>query len=193
MKTPITYTPDFLFDPDTIFTSLRNELDWVQVDKVPRKEYYVNLNNTPYTYGTEPFARTYAPQAMHPMLQEVWLELELETATAFEVCFLNMYEDERCQLGWHADDSPEMDDSRPIAIVTVGAVREIWFRENPIDISSGFSSKKLFSKPLVERLSLGHGSLCLMSPGMQDTHQHRIPKADRISGPRISMTFRGIV
>ena len=42
-------------------------------------------------------------------------------------------------------------------------------------------------------LRLGHGSLCLMAPGMQDTWQHRIPKASFQCGERISLTFRGYV
>ena len=32
-----------------------------------------------------------------------------------------------------------------------------------------------------------------MKAAMQDTHVHRIPKADRVVGPRISLTFRGYV
>ena len=43
-------------------------------------------------------------------------------------------------------------------------------------------------------LTLEHGSLCLMHPGMQDTHFHRIPKSPiQAAKPRISLTFRGLV
>ena len=97
---------------------------------------------------------------------------------AFEVCFLNGYEDQKDHLGWHADDSPEMDDARPIGIISLGAEREIWFC--PQD-----------DKAAVTRIKLEHGSLCLMLPGMQDTHFHRIPKAGFVCGERISLTFRG--
>lgn len=76
-----------------------------------------------------------------------------------------------------------MDDSRPIAIVSLGAEREIWFqRADP--------ERRLITP---DKLRLGNGSLCLMAAGMQDTHQHRIPKAGRVVGPRISLTFRGTV
>ncbi len=34
------------------------------------------------------------------------------------------------------------------------------------------------------------GSLFIMPPGMQHTHEHRIPKGDRAMGGRISLTFR---
>lgn len=71
-----------------------------------------------------------------------------------------------------------MDASRPIAIVSFGVEREIWFR--PIN-----------SVNEITKLKLQHGSLCVMAPGMQDTHQHRIPKAGFQCGERISLTFRG--
>lgn len=48
-------------------------------------------------------------------------------------------------------------------------------------------------KPPVESLLLQSGSLCLMAPGMQDTHEHRIPKVGAIVGERISLVFRGYV
>ena len=112
----------------------------------------------------------------------IWELAELYAGYEFDVCFLNGYENGRDHLGWHADDSPEMDDARPIAIVSLGAEREIWFRD--------IRSYETGINP--EKLLLGNGSLCLMQPGMQDTHQHRIPKSPRHDcGPRISFTFRG--
>jgi alkylated DNA repair dioxygenase AlkB len=56
------------------------------------------------------------------------------------MAFLNLYRDGSDYLSWHADDSDEMDDSRPIAIVSIGPMqlpnskkkpfREIWFAKN---------------------------------------------------------------
>lgn len=101
---------------------------------------------------------------------------------SFEVCFLNRYLDQSDHLGWHADDSPEMDDARPIAVISLGVEREIWFRPIPV---KGEPPQE------VSKVRLGHGSLFLMHPGMQETHQHRIPKASSLCGERISLTFRG--
>ena len=55
----------------------------------------------------------------------------------------------------------------------------------------GPNNESTHSSP--ERVKLGHGSLRVMEAGMQDIHVHRIPKADRVVGPRISLTFRGYV
>ena len=180
MMAPITYRPGFIADPDAAFTTLWNELGWVRHGMVPRREYYANDVDSSYSYGKVEFAREYPPQPWHPLMRDIQAAVEAELGARMEVCFLNGYEHNRDQLGWHADDSPEMDDARPIAIVTLGAERDIMFATKP-------------ERENVERLKLQHGSLCIMSAGMQDTHVHRIPKADRVVGPRISLTFRGYV
>lgn len=180
---PIKYTPGWIRPEaaDEAFIRLWDELDWVRHPGVPRYEYYVHADNKPYSYGLAAYARTYESQPMHPTLLRIWMKAESQFGHAFETCFLNGYEDGKDFLGWHADDSPEMDDARPILIVTFGAEREIWFRKN----GAGTGER--------EALRLGHGSLCEMQPGMQNSHQHRIPKGDREYGPRISLTFRGYV
>jgi alkylated DNA repair dioxygenase AlkB len=111
---------------------------------------------------------------------EIRKALEALTASTFEVCFLNRYLNQSDHLGWHADDSPEMDDARPIGIVSLGVEREIWFA--PKGKASG-----------VTKVKLEHGSLCVMAEGMQDAWMHRIPKASFQCGERISLTFRGYV
>lgn len=192
-RAPIIYCRAWLksIDPALALDRLWNELGWVQHEGVPRREYYVNrlADPKPYTYGSGRGIRTYQPQPMHDLIDMVWGAAEEAAGCEFDVCFLNGYRDSRDQLGWHSDDSPEMDDARPIAIVTLGAEREIWFR--PIPPARVIRSIDP-TAPEPEKLLLHSGSICLMRPGMQDTHQHRIPKAGHITGPRVSFTFRGI-
>lgn len=198
MNAPVTYKAGWISPAigAHIYNTLWEELAWVRHDKVPRREYYCPelSRQLPYTYGKGAGVRTYEPQPMHPLISQVWVMAEDAAGCKFDVCFLNGYEDQSDHLGWHADDSPEMDDSRPIAIVSLGAEREIWFRPKPDDaLAGGVTKRELFGNPppAHDALLLQHGSLCLMAPGMQDTHQHRIPKAGRIAGERISFTFRG--
>lgn len=178
MNVPVTYTPGFVANPFEAFNARWSELAWERRGLTPRREYYCNEIGVPYTYGTGEFARTYKARPWHAAILAIKAGVERTAGCAMEVCFLNGYEKARDHLGWHADDSPEMDDARPIAIVTLGAEREIWFCPNngPSDVT---------------RLMLDSGSLCLMAAGMQDTHKHRIPKAGYDCGPRISLTFRG--
>ncbi len=180
---PVSYVPDFVPGTALCFERLTSELIWTRRGQTPRDEYYWNVHPMPYTYGHGENARTYIPQPDHEILAEIRRNVESWCGCKFEVCFLNRYQDGKDQLGWHADDSPNMDDARPIAIVSLGAEREIWFKcshaEDPQDVS---------------KLLLGNGSLAIMEAGMQDTHVHRIPKSDRHNcGPRISLTFRGLV
>ena len=180
MTLPIAYTRGFVTDPASMFTSLWNELKWERRGSTPRREYYCNDVPVPYTYGRGEFAREYRPSEWHPAILAVKADVEDVLGAKMEVCFLNGYETSRDQLGWHADDSPTMDPDRPIAIVTLGATREIWFAPNG-DMSD------------VTKVALESGSLCVMAAGMQRTHKHRIPRAGYDCGPRISLTFRGFV
>jgi alkylated DNA repair dioxygenase AlkB len=179
--TSVIYIPGAIRDPDWYFSELMENLEWVQMGNTPRKEYYCSLHGKPYTYGSGRGVRTYNPQPWVPALSVLRGLSEHFSLAKQEVLFLNRYEDCRDQLGWHADDSPEMDDERPITIITLGAERDIMFRPNG-------------NRDHVTRLKLEHGSICIMPPGMQDTHMHRIPKSDNVKiGPRISLTFRGYV
>ena len=189
MEAPVRYIPNFLSDPDAVLLQL-TALDWERRDGTPRSEYYINDYPEPYTYGAGRGRRTYLPKPKPPEVASMQDALRALTGHLLEVCFLNRYLDQKDQLGWHADDSPEMDDLRPIAVVSLGAEREIWFR--PKDERPTMMGVPL-GDPKIEKLRLQHGSLCLMAAGMQDTHQHRIPKSDRTVGQRISLTFRGYV
>jgi alkylated DNA repair dioxygenase AlkB len=185
MEAPITYLPGFIKDPDRLYAELQ-EAGWLRHEDSNRCEYYCNDFPLPYTYGRGAGVRTYQVRPYLPAILEIRAALEAESKTVFEVCFLNRYLNQRDSLGWHSDDSPEMDDSRPIAIVSFGVEREIWFSEKRPP-APGASTR------VVERLKLGHGSVCFMHAGMQDVWEHRIPKASFQCGERISMTFRGYV
>ncbi len=176
MKT-ITYKSEFIEIPHLKFVALVNELDWIRVGSTPRMEYYCNEVEADYTYGKGNGIRTYTRMPWSKTLLEIKKNAEEELGVSFEVAFLNRYLNSKDHLGWHADDSPEVDPERPIAIISLGAEREIWFKEN--------------NSTDVKTLKLANGSLCVMKPGMQSTHIHRIPKANYDAGPRISVTLRG--
>ena len=175
---PIKYIKGFIPNPDEMFETLWNELAWV--NRTHRRiEYWTNIYDRPYTYGSGEGARTYEAQPTHPLVEEVKALLEPEVGFLYEACFLNGYAAKENGLEWHADDDPNIDHSRPIAVVTVGGGRDIEF------MVQGDKSTK-------QRVFLEPGSLLLMLPGMQSTHFHRIPKAGFEAKPRISFTYRGL-
>ncbi len=181
---PIVYLPNMIRDPDLVYAELV-KLEWEQRDSA-RKEYFCSDTPMDYTYGRGKGVRTYSSKPFTRLLESMRGAAEEYAGAKFDVLFLNYYETQRNQLGWHADDSDTMDDARPIVIMSFGVEREIWFRqkmEKETDTAAGD----------ITRMTLGAGSICVMSPGMQDKWQHRIPKASFECGGRISLTFRGYV
>lgn len=187
MKAPIAYIPRFVEDPAAVFEALRG-IDWERRPGTPRCEYYCNDHQVPYTYGRGKGIRQYMPKPYIEPILRIRRDLEELTGDTLDVCFLNMYLNQSDHLGWHSDDSPEMDDTRPIVTVSLGVPREIWFRPTRAPLPDG-----LLTSEDVEKVLLETGSACVMKPGMQDEWQHRIPKSSAICGERISLTFRGYV
>jgi alkylated DNA repair dioxygenase AlkB len=182
-KPPIQYIKDYMgpIDLDLAYDELKM-LDWERRGSTPRFEYYTNKFNVPYVYGRGRGVRRYDPKPPSPFIDDLRNDLEYHLGCDFDVCFLNRYEDLKDHLGWHSDDSPEMDDARPICIYSLGSEREIWFRpkgdKNPDN---------------VHKLLMENGSLVIMDAGMQLEWEHRIPKCDRRCGSRISLTYRGYI
>lgn len=202
MNAPVDYWGSFVGpeQKDLYFKLLHDEIAWEFRDRVPRGEYYSNDTDVPYTYGAGRGVRTYYRRPWHRVMTQIRRELEWMYGCVFDVCFLNLYETSRDQLGWHADDSPEMDPARPIVTVSLGAEREIWFRRTACHVCAGKNGVhgdycSFMGDPkdaLTEKLMLHHGSAAVMLPGMQQSWQHRIPKSPHNEcGPRISLTYRG--
>lgn len=162
---------------DDLFDVLRSDVGWINKD-APRDECFMSPVPLEYTYGTG-VTRTYKSLEMHPLVDGIMSELNKDSCE-YNVCFLNYYKNEREHLGWHSDDSPEMDPTHPIAVVSFGAERDIWvkMKGNKGNI------------PDEDKYTLGSGSLFIMPAGFQANHLHKIPKCDRVCGGRISLTFR---
>lgn len=170
-----------LINPNSVDNILDNllKLEWLQVTEA-RKEYFMSDNPRYYTYGRGDFARTYVSRPFTIDVELIMAQLNVLSDSSYNVCFLNRYDNQKNQLGWHSDDSPSMDSKHPIAVVSFGAEREIWWRK--------INDKGIV--PPENRQKLSHGSCFIMPAGFQELYQHRIPKCDRICGIRVSLTFR---
>jgi len=189
MNAPIIYLPGFITDPAVWFSRLWEELSWERRPDAPRREYWANSFDRSYTYGRGMGTRTYESQKTHELIDLGRTLIEGSQGVLLEGCFLNGYEGKRDHLGWHADDDIGIDHTKPIAIITLGQARAIEFRQVLSPASKGVKG----TYGPTERLVLESGSLCLMGAGMQQTHEHRIPKADFEAKPRVSMTYRGLL
>ncbi len=181
MIAPVFYEPDFVNEPDIAFETLSKELEW-ESREAPRQEYYCNDTPDNYIYGVGKGQREYEPKLWHPILA-IRAQVESMVDAKLDVCFLNRYLNQKDHLGWHADDSPEMDDARPIAIVSLGVEREIWFRayaknhhcavchmEEGHKMSCDTRSERATLIGPTETLKLGHGSVAVMAAGMATSY-----------------------
>lgn len=164
---------------DKEFDRLWHTLDWERREDAPRLEYWQNNYDLPYTYGRGAGERTYEAKPWDIFVEGTMKRLNSKFGFNLDCCFINGYRDQRDALGWHADDSPEMDPNEPVISLSLGAERDIMLRDNMTRD--------------IERVTLGHGSVLIMPAGFQQTHQHKIPKAGREVGPRISLTYRGLL
>jgi alkylated DNA repair dioxygenase AlkB len=177
-------------DSAAIYRVLSDDLDWVRRDGAPRSEYWTNPFDRPYTYGNGEGRRTYEAQPSHLMIGDIRDRIA-QTSAFLEGCFLNHYLTGTDALGWHADDDPNIDHSRPIAVVSLypnekSRGRVIGIREKP------YMDGDKVVKPPITLIELAPGSLLLMHPGMQDTHLHYIPRASFVADGRMSLTYRGL-
>jgi alkylated DNA repair dioxygenase AlkB len=190
MMHPVQYFDEFIGNPDTWFETLWSDLDWEKRSDAPRREYWTNLINRPYTYGKGRGERTYIAKPDHRLIITGREKILADLGFLLEGCFLNGYETSRDWLGWHSDDDTGIDHTKPIAVITVGQERNIQYRET---IEPPSESNKKGTYGPVQTKMLKSGSLFLMKPGMQSNYQHRIPKADFVASPRISLTYRGLI
>jgi len=156
---------------------LIKEIDWVNVQQA-RGECFMSEVSRQYQYIEN--GPIYNSIEMHPLVKLIMEKINEEFGYGLDVCFLNYYVDNTKALGWHADDSQPINQNEPIAVVSFGQEREIWWKPN--DFKGAI--------PLEWRQLLGDGSLFVMPAGFQDINKHRIPKGDRKMGPRISLTYR---
>ena len=161
----------FLDESLQLFHLLKRSVDWDTRMKARKTASFgVSYNYSQIAYPESP---------MPLKLQEVCSQLAQALGFQPNNCLLNYYEDGLSSMGFHSDSSEELFAGTGVAIVSLGHVRSIVFR-NKSDKSVEFA------------YPLPSGSLLYMTKEIQDCWLHAIPK-DVNAGERISMTFRAIV
>jgi hypothetical protein len=168
-------TPIYKENAFTIGDELLASVPWSSRTEA-RMECFMSPVPRKYTYGSGRGVREYFSVEMSSWVSGIVSALDGDP----NVCFFNKYEGKQNALGWHSDDSPDTSAGHPISVISFGAAREIWWRR--IGVSGVV--------PPENRRLLEPGSLFVMPAGFQGLYEHRIPKADRDVGPRVSLTFR---
>lgn len=118
----------------------------------------------------------YPYQEFLPELKEI--NQKVSPIIGFEPnnCLINYYLDGKSKMGYHSDQIDILEPQTGVAIISVGAVRTLKFRN-------------ILNPELFESFELTAGSLIYMTQEVQKIWQHSIPQSNTEEG-RISITLR---
>ncbi|AWB69062.1 alpha-ketoglutarate-dependent dioxygenase AlkB [Saccharobesus litoralis] len=149
--------------------------------KTPRLQSFYGDNGVYYTYSGQRFDATEWVQVLSclkPWLASTCSQV-LGRTIQFNAMLGNYYRDGNDNMGWHADDEPELGQEPVIASLNFGAARDFKFKHK-------FSSQQ-------HNLLLENGSLLIMAGKTQQFWYHSLPKRMRVAEPRINLTFRYLI
>src|ERR671939_762823 len=133
-------------------------------------------------YGDSDYMYTYSNTTKQAL---VWtkelLDLKeivekLTETKKFNSCLLNLYQNGNEGIGWHSDDEKSIEKNSTIASLSFGAERKFSFKHKQTKLTIS--------------LVLEHGSLLMMKDATQTNWLHSLPKSEKITEPRINLTFR---
>lgn len=159
---------DFIADQMTLFNTLRDTIAWEGSMAARRTASF----GVPYNYAQ----MTYPAVPMHSALVPVVEQLYAALGVRFNNCLLNFYETGRSKMGFHADDTTNLQPGTGVAIVSLGYPRRLTYRTKA-------------DKTVQKAFMLQPGSMLYMGSDVQDQWVHAIKKQKGV-GPRISLTWR---
>jgi len=158
-------------EANALFSCLESSIDW---DTSMKARKTACFGETYDESGVE-----YEAKPMHEILFPVIEEIEHQVGFRPTNCLVNYYSDGKSTMGFHSDTISNLEGDTGIVIVSLGAERDLTFR-NIEDYDIRFFCK------------MTHGSLFYMTQETQRFWTHAIKKAS-VDTPRISLTFRRIL
>lgn len=164
--------------------SAREELPWRcesvrlfgRVHPQPRLTAFVGAPGSVYRYsGIEHHGRGW-PAWVRPLVAAL-----AARGVHANALLANLYRDGADCVGWHSDDEGDLLAGSAIATVCLGTPRRVRFRRR--------SPEGAWE---LRALTVGHGTVYLMSVASQRYWQHAVPRTRRPVGERIALTFRTV-
>lgn len=171
MVPPFEFWPEFVPDSDALYEAFAERIAWDERMRARRTASF----GEPYDYSGISYPRTPFPTEIADLARRVWERVGFTPNN----CLANHYPDGCSSMGFHSDAIDRLEAGSGIAIVSLGAARDLVFRPRT---GSGDDH--------VRRLE--PGSLLLMSAEMQSDWRHGLPACDDTGG-RISLTFRRLI
>lgn len=167
----IEYLPGLLDEEESqaAFEELREAVRW----KSERRQMYDREVDVPRLTASYRLADPRLP----PVLALIRARVGEVVEAPFDAVGLNLYRDEHDNVAPHNDHLYEIRERQPIALVSLGAAREMVIRTKA-------------APRRVLRVELEPGSLLVMGYATQLHYDHGIPRQKHPVGPRISLAFR---
>jgi len=164
----VTYIDNFLVAHDAIYDHLLANVDWDDRMTVRKTASYgMAYNYSQMSYPYRPFFL---------VLEDICRDLVPLIGFAPNNCLINYYPDGSSRMGFHSDQTDILEDDTDIAIVSLGTMRTLRFRN-------------IADRSLIHDIDLSPGSLFCMNQQVQHEWQHAVLASDTKTG-RISLTFR---
>ncbi|PTQ74318.1 alpha-ketoglutarate-dependent dioxygenase AlkB [Pseudomonas sp. GV071] len=167
-------------EADSFFARLKREIAWAPDTAMVNGELIQSARQVAW-HADSPLSYTHSGVQRQSLpwdktvLSELRNVVQRATATRFNSCVLNLYQNGSQGMGWHSD--PEAQGLHDvIASLSFGATRKFAFKHK----ASG------------ERrdLALHHGQLIVMRGETQKYWLHALQRTSLEVGPRVSLTFR---
>ena len=167
----IRYWPQWLAPEqgDALFAQLRDGIAWHS----EQRPMYDRIVDVPRLQATVALGNDDAWR----QLRELATRIAVVAPARYSHIGLNFYRDGHDSVAMHHDRTRHLVDGAPIAILSLGAPRDMLIRRQ-------------HKGARALRIALEPGSLLVMSHASQFTHEHGIPKTTRHADPRISCAFR---
>ncbi|MFZ1389940.1 MAG: alpha-ketoglutarate-dependent dioxygenase AlkB [Thiolinea sp.] len=171
MSPPLVLIENFITNADTLFEQLRVEVSWDERMKARKTASF----GVSYNYSGIAYPQT----AMLESLLPICTQIDQQLGFLPNNCLLNYYLNGHSSMGYHSDSSKELLAGTGVAIISLGAERQINYKS------------KTHPEQIVS-YTLPSGMLLYMNDMVQQEWLHAIPKQAGV-GERISLTFRHII
>jgi alkylated DNA repair dioxygenase AlkB len=169
-----------MIEADVIFSRLISDIAWqadtalINGNVIETRRQVAWYADTPSRYIHSGVLRQSLPWDVE-ILDSLRAQVERLTATTFNSCLLNRYEDGTQGMGWHSD-SEATGEHAVIASLSLGGTRKFAFKHK-------ISGER-------REMALHHGQLIVMRGDTQQYWLHALMKTNAAVTSRISLTFR---
>jgi alkylated DNA repair dioxygenase AlkB len=170
-------------EADHYFSALLAHVPWKHDELVIFGRHIVTTREVAW-FGDAGCAYTYSGTTKEAVpwtteLRELKALVEKLTQATYNSCLANLYHEGSEGMSWHSDDEKELASCATIASLSFGAERKFSFKHKRTQETTS--------------ILLAHGSLLAMRDTTQIHWLHALPKAKKITTPRINLTFRTIL